>query len=65
MKALVKYDDQCYLVDVDGGSSYDVAELFDKINHGRWPDECQDLDWIKRDAKIVCFMSDDSRIVTK
>lgn len=63
MKVLVSYHDNLYLIRSDDSREVDYDRLFDVINDGRWPDECQPKEWIIRDSKIIGYFTDESRLI--
>lgn len=64
MKVLVKYDDKVYLVDDDHDNDYDLTDLWDQVNKCRYSDEFQDKDEIHDNTEVICFMTDDSEIIS-
>lgn len=62
MKALVTYDDENYLIPVDGNLDYD--KLFDLVNADRWPDECHYKEWIVERSKVIAFFTDESQLTS-
>ena len=62
MKVLVEYDDKYYLVCEKDGT-YDIDDLFNQKNEGRWPDECHSKNMLKEHAKIICKLNDEAELM--
>lgn len=63
MKILVEYDDQLYLVKSET-KDLDFDKLFDIVNEGRYPDECQLIKHIEKYANKIAYMTDESEFLT-
>lgn len=61
MKAIVRYNQKVYSVGLAvGEDNININELFNRVNEGRWPDECQPKDDIKENYELICFIENDS-----
>ncbi len=63
MKALVIYNEEKFLVPVKNKDSIDYNNLFALVNHGKWPDECHDKDYIISRSEIVAYFTDESELI--
>lgn len=62
MKVLVEYADEYYLVREKDGT-YDMDDLFNQKNKGRWPDECHDRKMIELYSRTICKLNDEAELM--
>jgi hypothetical protein len=62
-KALMKYNESLFLVE-GNLDEIDYEDLFSQVNQGRWADECQSKDWIKKESELICWMNQESEILS-
>lgn len=64
MKALIAFEDKYHLVDATDDGEVQLWDVFQAVNKDIWPGACRPIDWVERYAKIVTFLTDDSKLIT-
>ena len=62
MKALIEYNDKLYLVE-SSKQEVNFSNLFHAVNEGKWPDECHPIEWIKKEALVICWLNNEAELL--